>query len=1010
MKKNEMDESTYYEKNITALKKISPPITEWINNEKEIDWGTIVYTKNHPNLLIKKGAKNELAYKDSNPNTQTKKLIKNLSFDKDCATVIVGFGLGYLAKNILTKADKKHRLIIVEPIASIFKYAFQFHDFSEHIEQGNLTFATPGMPEVSLIIGVLENSTVINNWQIIINDYTNKRPDEYFKLTKHTIETINQVRCNTGTVMGAGKIIADNDINNLPYVIRHRGIIELKDLFTDKPAVLVCTGPSLEKNIWELKSIENNVIIIAVAQALRILLAYDIKPDFITTVDFGKTNLGHYKGLMDSDVPLVCLNRTYREILKKYRGPKFIVATPVPGHEHTAAGILTGKGHIDSGGSVAHLSFMLGYYMGCNPLIMIGQDLALTGNKSHFAQADECGIIHSDIEKGLINWEVKDHRSHLVKEKKGEKPIYSMGAPLSIPGYFGKLVFTNTGLASFILAFKNLFEAYCPKNGKRIVINSTEGGAKLEGTKQLSFHKTIENYCQNSIDKSVITPLLTLSPDSDKLIDEVIPRLRKDIDNLNFIEKEANKALKWGRKAKNCKEKSTIARPARRRKKEPDLKACIKENEIHTLQTYEASKENPLVGVAIFNESRLIQSKELKVKGKLSHIIRNKKDLFTRIKRNRIILTAAKKAAISLRKGYKDTLKILEDYQKTKDEALLIDNEEEIPSIKDAFIFFKRGNFARPLLEARKLIKNKIDGEFQYFTDSKNNIFRPYNAYHIEKIALDLRNKSIKKAKKRQNKKEIDKLLLFLELMDENKNLGKEELKKEIPDFKEACKLLEKAVKLYPENETSLWGYATTLHHTDQFEKSIEQYKKLIQIIEEKLNKIHFTKREEQFITKFKEKHKEDDFETQKKIQLKLRKFARLIHKESEHSAIKKKLLLFKYELGQVILISGKVQEGLRAIREVMNQTKEFDVFFQRMGDLYFDLQDLEKALEAYSYYLKAFPEDFVAWGKLGDCYKYLNKPEKAERAYKKLLKLKPEEKINEFYILKKKAKKIFDE
>ena len=67
--------------------------------------------------------------------------------------------------------------------------------------------------------------------------------------------------------------------------------------------------------------------------------------------------MAHFKGLMDTDVPLIASNRTYAPLLKAWKGKKFIAATPVPGHETTAAGILEGKGFVETGGSVAHLCF-----------------------------------------------------------------------------------------------------------------------------------------------------------------------------------------------------------------------------------------------------------------------------------------------------------------------------------------------------------------------------------------------------------------------------------------------------------------------------------------------------------------------------------------------------------------------------------------------------------------------------------------------------------------------------
>ena len=136
-----------------------------------------------------------------------------------------------------------------------------------------------------------------------------------------------------------------------PFEIYPYSINKLIDIFQGKPGVIVSTGPSLEKNIHVLKEHQDKLVIVAVGQALRVLMGYGITPDFICTVDFGEVNMAHFKGLMDSKVPLVCLNRTYAPLLKQYQGPKFITSSPQ--EETSALSILNDRGAVLQGGSVA---------------------------------------------------------------------------------------------------------------------------------------------------------------------------------------------------------------------------------------------------------------------------------------------------------------------------------------------------------------------------------------------------------------------------------------------------------------------------------------------------------------------------------------------------------------------------------------------------------------------------------------------------------------------------------
>jgi hypothetical protein len=393
-----------YNKNIEAIKKNNEKLAAWIDSQVETDWANLIEHKGKYNLSIKQNGTIQTAYKLNNPAKDAIDITKKLPFPKDCSTVVIGIGIGHLLYQILKRKEKDHKVIIIEPIGHLIKLAFQVYDFSKWIKNQTLFICTL-KEDVVFCINYLDSMFVIQDWFVIAEKYITDRI-EYAQISVYATEVINQLRCNTGTIMGAGYEMASNDIKNLPYIIRERGIEELRDKYKDMPAILVSTGPSLQKNVHLLKDKQDKVVIIAVAQALRILLAYDITPDFICTVDFGDINYGHFKGLMDSKVPLIALNRTYAEILKDWKGIKYICASPQPGFQDTCTTILKDKGAVDQGGSVAHLCFGAAVHLGCNPIAFIGQDLALSDDKSHIELVDHGGDVK--IENGQIKWKVKD--------------------------------------------------------------------------------------------------------------------------------------------------------------------------------------------------------------------------------------------------------------------------------------------------------------------------------------------------------------------------------------------------------------------------------------------------------------------------------------------------------------------------------------------------------------------------------------------------------------------------
>lgn len=909
-----------YNRNLNAIKKVSEQLANWIDKGEKISWvDTIQNTDGSLNLLIRSGSKIEATY-DQEPKKEAAKVAKQTQLNKEDCTLIIGAGLGYLSNALLHKMEKGHHIVIIEPIPYLLKLMLSNFDYAKYIENGLLFFACVSKEDINFTISILDSSFVIQNWFILIEKYAKLR-EEYNLYISYTIDLINQYRCNTGTVMGAGAQIADNDIVSLPYVIRHRGINEIKGLFKDKPAILVSTGPSLVRNIHLLKDIQDKVIIIAVGQALRILLAYDIRPDFICTVDFGETNLGHYKGLLDSDIPLVCLNRTYAPLLKQYKGPKFIISTPVPGYENTVAGLLENKGCLEQGGSVAHTCYSLAYHLGCDPIVLIGQDLSLS-ETSHFNQTDESGTI-SLTDQGEIKWNIKDHRSHL-----NNKEPYSMGLSIFVPGYYGSRVLTNIGLASFITSFESMTETF---SKDRTIINSTEGGAKIKGMKQLILSEVIKQYCEKNFNKD-ISKYLTLSEDGEKLINKAIPLLEKEIKLFTSIIINSEKALHANKNIEKY-----IGN-------EPKMKEWMKKNETYSIKANELSKKNSLITVAIYGASRKILDRDLNVDGKVDHLLSSKKDLKIRLNRNNIILNAAKNAAELLKKSYVASLNTLKVYMDTKDENLLISTDVEEIDLDDADTYFDKGNWVHPLVDARKYLYHsylniKTEEEFKN-RELTDPILNPLScnkyiqARKIEQKALKMREESIQKAIENY-KEDNSKLLKYNELINLSKELGKEEAKKKDRDFTKSLELLKEAVKLYPDREEALWGLATALHHTNQFNKSIEVYKKLV----EKYPDIH----------------------------------------------------QYRFELGQVLMNTGKIQEGLKEIAIVMKKSTDYDSFFARLGQLYEESGLYEEALESYTKYLSKYKLDYFLWKIKGDLFRKMNKIKEANDCYQEAKGIKPD-------------------
>jgi hypothetical protein len=762
-----------YSSNISALKKTHVYLVEKLKKNKlKTEW---IFPRDKGFNV--KNDSNEIVRGDSSD--ETGRVLESYQFHDDEASIVFGIGTGNFLFDLCKKKKSKHSVILFETQLDILKTAFENYNYSKWIKDGSLLFITESGDELSSLIGFIDSNLVIQDWMFFAEPYVFHKHSIYGKDFKHAHELVNHLRCNTGTVMQAGAIIAENDILNLPYVIRHNGINVLKNAFLGKPAVLVSTGPSLANNVHKLKAVRDNVIVIAVAQALRILLSYDIKPDFICTVDFGEVNLTHFRGLMNSDVPLIALNRSYAPIIRSWAGPKFISAGINPGCEDNIVGLLDDRGSLEQGGSVAHFAFGLALHFGCNPIIMIGQDLALTDGLSHNPNADSAGSVFLD--GNTIKWAVTDPRSDTLN-----KDLHSMGELVKIPGYMGGEVMTNIGLASFITAFDDIIKRKCDDI---TVINATEGGARIPRTKQMSLSMALSQYATNEIDKSIIANYSGLKDDYIEDIERAIKLIDKDIEILKNVINESEHGLKYNQELTDIQNSKC---------KKSELEKIMNNNAVHSNKANELADKVPLLKLHIYHASRAIQNRDLKVDGALNHLYENRNDLSTRIKRNRLILEQAAKSSKELIESYTTTKELLEKYLETRDNNLLESIPEYIPSLDDAEKYFSMGNWARPYLDAMIL-----------------------NNQEILNKCIDMRNKKIKEIDEKNV--ENDMLIEYNELVYNARNIGLEN-----HDYDRAFELLDEAEKMYPEKFDAQWGRATALFHIGRHDDALRQYDKLV--------------------------------------------------------------------------------------------------------------------------------------------------------------------------------------
>lgn len=249
---------------------------------------------------------------------------------------------------------------------------------------------------------------------------------------------------------------------SLPDHVRSPGCEHWRNHLKGKPAVIIGAGPSLERNIDQLIPKRDSILIFAVARVTALLENLGIRPDFLAHVeaqDFrnfieGRGNLAQTSFLLaDQAHPFYYQfphGQTY--VFQSRTNPiinSLVARFPQLRHEV-----------IKTGGSVATAAFYLAFLAGCDPIILIGQDLALAGTRC-YAGGDP-------------------------DQKDGEMRR-------TVPGYYGGQVQTLANYHNNIIWYEKALPTLRQLDPQRRFINATEGGALLRGMEMQSLAHVLQD-------------------------------------------------------------------------------------------------------------------------------------------------------------------------------------------------------------------------------------------------------------------------------------------------------------------------------------------------------------------------------------------------------------------------------------------------------------------------------------------------------------------------------------
>ncbi|MDF3004025.1 MAG: hypothetical protein K0S22_497 [Oscillospiraceae bacterium] len=407
--------------------------------------------------------------------TWCKALIKRASG----SIFLFGSGFGYPIFEIFAHKMPHTLVVVFEQDVFLFKAMLYYFDFEPLIKSGKLMFfvgdAAHFEQAFSELFGSLNFFSCTYPTFCFMPAAQRNFKAQYLTIYKFVFARLSLLTFYIGNDHLDNLIGLCNLIANAGSIVCDPYISCMKDRYKGTPAFIVANGPSLDKNISQLKDIADKGLVISVESAIVPLIKNGIKPDILTIIERSKETYSYHfeNRSLPEDMALICLAMVDKQVFPAFKGATIPVFRSGETINQWVNNNLGDGSAIDAGSNVSHLALELAAYMGANPIVFVGQDYAY-GTK---------GTTHS--------------RDASYYEKTGEeaRALIESLPIIYVEGNDGKPIPTNPLWNGFKMGLEIKISAH----PDILFLNATQGGAKIAGTKCAALSEIIAQYCTDKI-------------------------------------------------------------------------------------------------------------------------------------------------------------------------------------------------------------------------------------------------------------------------------------------------------------------------------------------------------------------------------------------------------------------------------------------------------------------------------------------------------------------------------
>ena len=416
-------------------------------------------TKGAPTALFRRTDGREFyLHSRYDPLEEARFLVRDVPVRERALYAVLGFGLGYHVKELLQRIPRSSHLIVLEPDQACLSGQLLQHGGSQTtawMHNNRLHFLGQRDPHVAHIYLADTMARLrLLSFELVTHLPSTLTAESFYRAL--LAEIPRTLPSSFHSHLNSLDRMMENDLQNfwanLPHSWNAAPILCLHGKWSGRPLIIVSAGPSLTGALPILQAARGQALLLATGSAAGILMARQIRPDLVVSVDPYEENLAHFQGWQHADVPLVYYHRINRGILSLHSGPRFFFLMrddpPLPLDSPSE------KPDFWQGGSVAFSALQLAHYMEANPIIFVGQDFAFTGGHTHA----EGSVVDQPYDASALP---KDY--------------------FLVPGVHGKPVVTNRMYHSYLLYMQDYLLRYAASKPDVKHINTSQSGAMIQG-------------------------------------------------------------------------------------------------------------------------------------------------------------------------------------------------------------------------------------------------------------------------------------------------------------------------------------------------------------------------------------------------------------------------------------------------------------------------------------------------------------------------------------------------